>query len=127
MTANRIMSTLAFCALAVASITRTLADPVPVAASGPLLDIIRAMPDGSWQRVNANRFDSVWPADELRPMVFGGVSVPQKIISAWSGFAWDSRRGDLIIYGGGHGNYPGNDVYRLHSSNLLWERAALAS
>ena len=28
---------------------------------------------------------------------------------------------------GGHANYPGNDVYRWHSSNLMWERASLPS
>ena len=33
----------------------------------------------------------------------------------------------MILFGGGHANYPGNDVYRWHSSNLLWERASLPS
>ena len=43
------------------------------------------------------------------------------------GFAWDSNRGDIVLYGGGHANYSGNDVYRWRSSTLLWERAAYPS
>ena len=36
----------------------------------------------------------------------------RRIILAWSGFTWDPNRGDLLLYGGGHANYSGNDVYR---------------
>ena len=41
--------------------------------------------------------------------------------------AWDSNRGALIFYGGGHANYPGNDVYVWRASTLKWERASLPS
>src|SRR3546814_11362268 len=41
--------------------------------------------------------------------------------------AWDSARGDLIFWGGGHANYPGNEIYLWHSSTLEWERASLPS
>ena len=46
---------------------------------------------------------------------------------AWSGFTWDPNRGDLLLYGGGHANYPGNDVYRWRGSTRQWERASLPS
>ena len=49
------------------------------------------------------------------------------VILAWGSMAWDSRRGDLIFWGGGHANYAGNEVYRWRSSSLLWERASLPS
>ncbi len=41
--------------------------------------------------------------------------------------AFDSNRGDLIFWGGGHENYCGNEVYRFRLSTLKWERASLPS
>ncbi len=91
------------------------------------LDLIAASADGAWIKVNENLFSDVWVPAELRPL--RGVSNPNpfKIIAAWSSFAWDSRRGDLILYGGGHANYAGNEVYRFRSSTRRWERASLPS
>lgn len=96
-------------------------------AQGPLLGIIGDMPEGSWKKVNANAYAEAWAPADLRPLYKSSNPTPQKIITAWSGFAWDSNRGDLILYGGGHANYSGNDVYRWRSRNLQWERAALPS
>lgn len=97
-------------------------------AEGPLLDIVEAMPEGSWAKVNTNSFSDAWTPSALRPL-YGTASnpTPSKIISSWSSFAWDSKRGDIILYGGGHANYSGNDVYRWRSRTLQWERAALPS
>lgn len=92
-----------------------------------LLDALRATPEGEWVRVNENSFNSVWTPTYLRPLVGPSPAPPSKIIEAWSGFAWDSNRGDLIIYGGGHANYAGNDVYRWRGTTGLWERASLPS
>src|SRR5689334_6055160 len=106
----------------------TLAQSIPpYVASGQLLPLILQMPANSWLLVNNNIFSDVWTPPSLEPLNRGAPSPPSKIIQPWSSFAWDSNRGDLIIYGGGHANYPGNDVYRWHSSNLQWERASLPS
>ena len=94
---------------------------------GPLLDLVAAMPEDSWIQANSNSFSSVWTPTELRPRVGLGTPEPARIIAAWSSFAWDSNRGDLILYGGGHANYSGNDVYRWRSRTLSWERASLPS
>lgn len=85
-----------------------------------LNDLIQSATPGTWIHANQNTFQSVWtPAEHQVGTNLKG------IIEAWSGFAWDSNRGDLIIYGGGHGNYQGNDVYIWHGSDLQWERASL--
>ena len=99
----------------------------PYVFSGPLLPQILLMPGNSWLKVNTNLYRDVWTPPELEPLHSGNPSTPAKIIQPWSGFAWDSNRGDLLIYGGGHANYPGNDVYRWRSSTLQWERASLPS
>jgi len=102
--------------------------PANSAANLPaLVDMLAAMPEGSWRQVNENRFSDVWTPGELRPQFAGGEPEPLKIIFAWSGFAWDCRRGDLLLFGGGHANYPGNDTYRWRGSTRLWERMSLPS
>lgn len=85
-----------------------------------LSELITTMQPGTWSLANQNTFNSVWTPPEHR--VGNNIS---GIIRAWSSFAWDSNRGDMILYGGGHANYAGNDVYIWHSSNLQWERASL--
>lgn len=99
------------------------------AALPGLVGLISAMPEGSWVQVSLNSYADVWTPEELRPLDVngGGPTSPSRIIMAWSSFAWDSNRGDLILYGGGHANHPGNDMYRWRGSTRMWERAALPS
>ncbi len=91
-----------------------------------LSQVVASMDSGSWSLVSQNSFNSVWTPPEYQVLPNSSYGSNFKsIIDAWSGFAWDSKRGDLILYGGGHANYAGNDVYVWHSSNLQWERASL--
>ncbi len=96
-----------------------------------LMSILRTTPENGWVRVNTNLYEDVWtPTGLLVSTDKSPNSVPwgpRGIIAAWSGYAWDSRRGDLIIYGGGHANYGGNDVYRWRATTLEWERMSLPS
>jgi hypothetical protein len=92
-----------------------------------LISLIAALPEGEWTRVNANFFSDVWTPESLRPLYGLGNPSPSAILNHWSSFAWDPNRGDLILYGGGHNAYTGNDVYRWHGTTRLWERASLPS
>jgi len=106
--------------------------PLEATASVPdlstLLAQVAAMPEGSWRKVNLNSFSDVWTPAALRPL-YGTTSnpTPSKIIMAWSSFAWDPKRAALLLYGGGHANYSGNDVYLWRASTQRWERASLPS
>ncbi|MBK7673697.1 MAG: hypothetical protein IPJ27_02420 [Candidatus Accumulibacter sp.] len=71
-----------------------------------------------------NNYSDVWTPPDLRP---AGAHDPSRIISSWGSFAWDTNRAELWIYGGGHANYSGNDVYRWRASTRMWERASLPS
>ena len=82
-------------------------------------------PENSWVLLNVNRFVDVWTPVEHRPA--GGARSPDGVVEAWSSMAWDSRRGHLIFWGGGHANYPGNEVYRWMSASGEWTRASLPS
>ncbi len=95
-----------------------------MAASGDALrNRIAEAPEGSWLKVNANRYEEVWTPVSQRARVndvaFGS---PRKIITAWASMTWDSNRSQLIIWGGGHANYAGNEVLPLRC-----RRSALAS
>lgn len=90
-----------------------------------LLNVIEAAPEGSWFKANLNSYSDAWSPVELRPKPNGLKAEPSSIIKAWSSFAWDCRRGDLLLFGGGHANYAGNDTYRWRASTRLWERMSL--
>jgi Bacterial Ig domain/Putative Ig domain len=94
-----------------------------------LRSVIAAMPEGEWARVNLNRFDSAWTPEDLRVFRLegGGVTTPGSIMDAWSSFAWDSNRGNLFLYGGGHATYAGNDTYQWQGSSRNWTRSSLPS
>ena len=92
-----------------------------------LINILKTTPEGSWVKVNLNPFSDVWSPSDLRPLVGAANPSPSRIISAWSSFAWDPNRGDLWLFGGGHANYSGNDVYRWRGTTRMWERASLPS
>jgi hypothetical protein len=92
-----------------------------------LVNQIAAMPEGEWMRANVNNFSDVWSPADLRPLVGSTNPGPYKLIEAWSSYAWDPNRGDLWLFGGGHANYSGNDVYRWRASTQRWERASLPS
>ena len=100
---------------------------VSAPAQTDLLGLVRAAPEGSWTLASRNSFSSVWtPAASRVDAGLGGDQV-QRVIGAWSSFAWDSRRSSLVIYGGGHANYPGNEVYTVNGRTLRWERSSLPS
>jgi Bacterial Ig domain len=96
-----------------------------------LISILRSAPENGWVRVNNNQFRDVWPPKGLLVSTTKAANSepwePHGIISAFSGFTWDSRRGDLIIYGGGHAAYGGNELYRWRGTTLEWERMSLPS
>ena len=85
--------------------------------------IIKNAPENSWIQMNTNKIMDAWVPKALRP----NDGNPASVINAWSSFAWDSNRGDLLIFGGGHANYAGNEVYRWRGSTQNWELAALPS
>ena len=98
----------------------------PVGMPDPLMTLLAAAPEGSWVRLNRNRFSDVWVPAEQRPKTPGYMN-PAKVVFAWGSMAWDPNRAQLIFWGGGHANYSGNEVYRFDARSGLWARASLPS
>jgi hypothetical protein len=70
---------------------------------------------GEWFEAPASRMDAVKPD----PLPNGYFSAEME---AWSGGAYDSKRDRLMIWGGGHSDYAGNEVYAFDLDALKWER-----
>ncbi len=51
-----------------------------------------------------------------------GVIGPRAVTDAWGGAAFDSKRGILVLTGGGHADYGGNEVYHFDIETLKWQR-----
>lgn len=70
---------------------------------------------GYWVEVPNSRLRSVTPA------VSPGGRVTM-VVAAWSGGALDTKRDRLLVWGGGHSNYAGNEVYALDLREMRWSR-----
>jgi hypothetical protein len=70
---------------------------------------------GNWYRVPSSKLNSVLPG-----VLVGGDF--ESIMSAWSGGTLDTRRDRLLIWGGGHSNYGGNEVYAFDIAAGSWAR-----
>jgi hypothetical protein len=86
------------------------------ACAGPLDDLA----PGAWRRVDA-------PLVRVAPMGPEAAAIqctdgPAAVVTAWSGAAYDERRHRLLVWGGGHRNYCGNEVYAFDVDALRWQR-----
>ncbi len=104
----------------------TVTSSGPDLEADPLLALLEDAPEGSWTRLNVNEFKDVWTPYEQRPQTVIDMN-PARVLFAWSSMAYDSNRGQLIFWGGGHSNYSGNEVYRFDLKTRRWERASLPS
>jgi hypothetical protein len=79
------------------------------------------MTPGTWLRVPNSNLSAVnpCPANNCSYSSVTGVSA---VIDAWSGGTFDSTRNRLIIWGGGHNDYAGNEVYAFDLATLSWSR-----
>jgi hypothetical protein len=83
-----------------------------------------ATPAGGWVKASAAPFSSAWTPIEQRNDNYLN---PASIAVAWASMAWDSTQGQLMLWGGGHANYMGNDMYLWSGVNGTWQRGSLPS
>lgn len=73
---------------------------------------------GHWRDLTNTHLRSVVPS----PAPTGD---PATIMTAWSGGAYDTDREQLIVWGGGHVDYAGNEVYTfgpMNGASAAWTR-----
>lgn len=70
---------------------------------------------GHWYRV---------PDSSLKEALDGATP---SVMAPWSGGVFDTNRQRLVIWGGGHGNYSGNELYAFDVQELAWQQLTQAS
>jgi hypothetical protein len=81
---------------------------------GKGLPSVAATPAGQWMEIP----DSALSAVAAKPSPGGAIAK----ITAWSGAALDADGCRLFVWGGGHSDYAGNEVYAFDLQVLKWER-----
>lgn len=67
-----------------------------------------------WQDLANTQLKSVCPANSFNGINYQFAYYCGAVVTAWSGGVADTKRNRLIIWGGGHGDYSGNEVYALN-------------
>src|SRR5581483_650850 len=72
---------------------------------------------GQWYEVPNSHLSRFYPNPLPR-----GLTGPAAVMSAWGDGAYDTLRNRLIIHGGGHADYSGNEIYVFDINSLSWSR-----
>lgn len=86
-----------------------------VAASGPL----DTLQPGQWFEAPNSLMETVDPCPS-NSCVYSGSQ--KNVVNAWNSAALDTIRDRLIVWGGGHVDYGGNEVYAFDIGTLSWSR-----
>jgi hypothetical protein len=92
----------------------TIGSPV----AGPLDDL----QPGQWYMAPNSKLSAQDPCP-ARNCSYSGVGGLSEIIDGWSGGAYDTQRNRLIVWGGGHADYGGNEIYVFDIATMAWTRA----
>jgi hypothetical protein len=80
---------------------------------GPITDL-DSMPAGTWYEVPGSQLQELDGIAHLgsKPNVMG----------PWSGGVFDTTRNQLVVWGGGHADYAGNEIYAFNIDDLAWRQ-----
>jgi hypothetical protein len=85
------------------------------------LERIRALAPNTWQSIPGTAMLRVAPDAASFPAIQGQMGA-SAVVAAWSGAALDSKRDRLVLWGGGHTDYFGNELYAFDVGTMAWER-----
>lgn len=71
-------------------------------------------PGTGWQDLANTHLQDVCPANNFNGIAYNFSDSCHEALTAWSGAVADTKRNRLIIWGGGHTDYSGNEVYALN-------------
>lgn len=78
-------------------------------------DAIDQLSPGQWYEVPNSHIRAVVPV----PTPAGD---PSNVVDAWSGGTYDTQGDRLLVWGGGHADYGGNEIYAFSLRSLTWSR-----
>jgi hypothetical protein len=83
--------------------------------------LVLKMKPNTWLSVPNTHMRAVGADPKKYPKIQGNAGI-QGIMCKWSGGAFDTNRNRLIVWGGGHNGYGGNEVYVFDVPTLKWIR-----
>ncbi|MES2716563.1 MAG: PEP-CTERM sorting domain-containing protein [Pseudomonadota bacterium] len=92
-----------------------------------LQGLLDATPGGGWVKANTNLWSQAWPTGAEAVDVTKELAATRNVVHAWSSMAWDSNRNNLLLWGGGHSSYAGNEMYVWNGSTGAWGLGSLPS
>lgn len=87
----------------------------PTAFEQTLLDL----PADSWYAASGTEMRAVCVPDSVGVRGVGGCPA---VVTAWGGGTYDSARRRLVLWGGGHDDYWGNELYGFDLAQGAWSR-----
>ena len=105
---------LALCSIQAATLSLDLAQPLPASAQNIPSSL-------GWYEIPNTRIRPLCP----NPAQFPGINLNSDchdVTTAWSGGTFDTTRNRLMIQGGGHNGYAGNEIYVLDMDTLSMSR-----
>jgi hypothetical protein len=91
-----------------------------------LRGLLRPVAKYEWTQVNTTRFlDCAVPHAYDNPAYTS--LTHEAVLKAWPGFAVDRDNGNVIVWGGGHANYGGNEIYIWDGLTGAWGLGSLPS
>ena len=85
--------------------------------ASPFDDFLATVGVHEWKAIPNSNMDAVAP-DPLPP----GNAQPGGVMTKWSGGTYDFGRDRLLVWGGGHKGYAGNEIYAFDVNNMKWVR-----
>lgn len=74
---------------------------------------------GQWVEIPDSKIGDILPEESFQQPIRKIVG-PGAIVGAWSGGAFDSKRNRLMVFGGGHADYCGNEWLAFDMDDLRW-------
>ena len=82
-----------------------------------------ALPSAAgWHEIPQTQLRTVCPPDNFGGTTYGFTSLCPQVVAAWNSGVLDTARNRLVVWGGGHNDYAGNELYALNLDDLTIER-----
>jgi hypothetical protein len=75
-----------------------------------------------WYEVPGSKLQSVCPPNNFNQSTYAFATECPGIVRAWNSAIADTRRNRMIVWGGGHNDYGGNEIYAFDLGTLQWKR-----
>lgn len=94
---------------------------LPFAVAAPLSAQLPKLSIG-WAHMAGSKLESVCPANNFGGYNYEFASKCDAVVTAWNSGALDTKRNRLVVWGGGHSDYSGNEMYALELATGKFQR-----